>query len=232
MKPRCVLRRTSGSGINLISFAVLIATLGDSIYVCAEGAADMQNSGNKSTPVETRGSPDPAREPDAPIARSPPSAKQFQAGVGIGVIAGDADFQVNYRPLQTHYQFGYKYTRWTNDFQDPFTGTYLTNTRESLTGPIFNYLFHPESKGSFYLGISLLRWSRTETALAISAPSDTQSTTNLYFGGGYTSGLGNSGYYNLGIYISPTAQLNTQTAISSEQSNGNIDGQLQIGMAF
>lgn len=218
--------------ISLIHSIELLCLLAGSGSAWAQDTVDLHNSGNNVTTSETRSSPEPVREPESLIAESPPTAKRFQVGIGIFTLGGGADFQVNYRPPQTHYQFGYKYTRWTDEFQDPYAGTYLTSTTESLSGPIFNYLFHPESKGSFYLGISLLTWSRTETALAISSPPDSQSTTDIYFGGGYTNALGSFGYYNLGMYLSPTAQLNTQTAISSEQSKGSIDLQLQIGIAF
>ena len=218
--------------ISLIHSIELLCVLAGAGSAWAQDSVDPTNSENNVTTTETRSSPEAAREPESLIAEPSPNAKQFLVGIGIFMLGGGADFQVNYRLPQTHFQFGYKYTRWTDEFQDPFTGTYLTSTTESLSGPIFNYLFHPESQGSFYLGISLLTWSRTETALATSTPPDSQSTTNIYFGGGYTSALGSFGYYNLGIYASPTAQLNTQTAISSEQSKGNIDMQLQIGLAF
>lgn len=218
--------------ISLIHSIELLCLLAGSGSAWAEETLGPHNSVSDVTAVETRNSPEPAPAPEFLIAKPPPTAKQFLVGIGIFMLGGGADFQVYYQPPQTHYQLGYKYTRWSDEFQDPYSGTYLTSTTESLSGPVFNYLFHPESKGSFYLGISLLTWSRTETALAISTPPDSQSTTNVYFGGGYTRAIGSFGYYNLGIYVSPTAQLNTQTAISSEQSKGNIDMQLQIGLAF
>lgn len=117
-------------------------------------------------------------------------------------------------------------------FHDPFTGRELTETTESLSGPIINYLFHPESDGSYYLGFSLLTWSRTEKALVITSAPGSASTTDPYFGGGYSGSMGKFGFYKWGFYLGPTAELNTQTAVSSEQSHGNFDTQIQIGISF
>jgi hypothetical protein len=161
------------------------------------------------------------------------NAEGFQVGVGVFALAKNgADIQINYRPPQSHYQFGYKYTRWTDVFDDPYTGHALTETTESLSGPTLSYLFHPESNGSYYLGFSLLTWSRTEKALVITTIPGSASTTDPYFGGGYSGSIGRFGYYKWGIFLAPTAELNTQTAISSEQSHGHIDTQLQIGITF
>ena len=161
------------------------------------------------------------------------NAEAFQLGVGVFALAGNgADIQINFRPPQSHYQFGYRYVRWTDVFHDPFTGRAHSETTQSMTGPVLNYLLHPEAEGSYYLGISLLNWSRTEVPLLITAAPGSASTTNLYFGGGYSASFGNFGYYNLGMYLSPTAKLNTQTAISSEQSFGGFDMQIQAGLAF
>lgn len=157
----------------------------------------------------------------------------LRIGVGIFALAQDgADIQITYRLPQSHYQLGYKYVRWTDTFHDPFTGRALTDTTQYMNGPILNYLFQPESDHSFYAGISLLNWSRTEKALLISTPSGSASTTDLYLGGGYTGSIGDFGYFNLGMYLSPSAGLNTQTAVSSEESSGGFDIQIQAGFAF
>lgn len=160
-------------------------------------------------------------------------AEGIRVAVGLFSLAKDgADIQINFRPAQSHYQFGYKYTRWTDVFHDPFTGRALTETTQSMSGPILNYLFHPESDSSYYIGASLLNWSRTEKALLITTPAGSASTTDLYFGGGYTGSIGEFGYYNLGMYLSPSAKLNTQTTVSSEESSGGFDIQIQAGLAF
>ncbi len=161
------------------------------------------------------------------------NAAGIQIGVGVFALAKNgADIQVTYRQPQSHFQVGYKYARWTDVFHDPFTGRALTETTQSLSGPLVNYLLHPEADGSYYFGVSLLNWSRTEKALLITTPPGSASTTDLYFGGGYTKYLGQFGYYNLGMYLSPTAKLYTQTAVSSEESSGGFDIQIQVGFAF
>ncbi|MDH2917009.1 MAG: hypothetical protein PXX77_09060 [Gallionella sp.] len=157
----------------------------------------------------------------------------LRVGAGVFTLAKDgADFQVALRLPRSPYQIGYRYVRWTDVFHDPFTGRALTETTQSMEGPFLNYLFQPEAARSFYAGISLLNWSRTEQALLITTPSGSASTTDLYFGGGYTGSIGDFGYFNLGMYLSPTAKLNTQTAVSSEESSGGFDTQIQIGLAF
>lgn len=152
-------------------------------------------------------------------------ADEFTVALGVFNLASNgSDFQVSYRMDQSHWQYGYRYARWTDTSSDPFTGQDLTNTTQTLQGPVVNYLFKNESRHTPYVGVSLLNWSQTETPLALPGPSDTASTTDLYFGG--------SGYYNAGIYLSPTAKMKTQTAISSSDQSGNFDIQLQAGLAW
>jgi hypothetical protein len=160
-------------------------------------------------------------------------AEGIQIGIGVFALAKDgADIQINYRPPQSHYQFGFQYTRWTDVFHDPYSGNAHSSTTNTLAGPLLVYLFHPAADSSFYAGASLLKWTRTETPLLIAAASDTQSRTDLYFGGGYSGLFAKNFYYNLGMFIAPNANMTTQTAISSEESSGNFDVQIQAGVAF
>ncbi len=160
-------------------------------------------------------------------------AAGLQIGIGVFALAQDgADLQISYRPPQSHYRFGFRYVRWTDVFNDPFTGNAHSKTTNTLAGPQLVYLFRPEADSGFYAGGELLKWTRTETPLLIVSPSDSRSRTDLYFGGGYSGLIGKNFFYNLGMFIAPQAELNTQTAISSEESGGNFDVQLQAGMAF
>ncbi|MBI4807817.1 MAG: hypothetical protein HY799_02545 [Nitrosomonadales bacterium] len=160
-------------------------------------------------------------------------ADEFTVAVGVFNFAeAGADIQASYRVDQSHWQYGYRYVSWTDTFHDPYTGNAHSKTTETLTGPVVNYLFRNESRHSAYVGVSLLNWTRTETPLLVVAPSDTQSTTDLYFGGGYMGRFGSAGYYNAGMYLSPTAELKTQTAISSSEQSGNFDIQLQVGLTW
>lgn len=160
-------------------------------------------------------------------------AEGIQIGVGLFALAQDgADIQINFRPPQNHYQFGFRYLRWTDTFRDPFTGNLHSSTTNTLSGPQLIYLFSPEADSTFYAGGEVLKWTRTETPLLIAAPSDSRSRTDLYFGGGYTGLISKNFYYNLGMFIAPNADMTTQTAISSEESSGNFDIQIQAGMVF
>ena len=163
---------------------------------------------------------------------APLHAAQFGAGVGIFTLAENgADIQINYHPEQGSWLFGYKFTRWTDTFHDPFTGRELTKTTNTMTGPIANYLFSPESPGTWYLGIEVLRWTRKEKWLFTGATSS-DSTFAPFFGGGYMASPGESFYYNLGFFLSPFPKLSTNTGYSSEESSGGFDIQLQLGIAF
>lgn len=160
-------------------------------------------------------------------------ADEFTVALGVfNLASGGSDFQASYRMGQSHWQYGFRYVGWTDTFHDPYTGNAHSKTTETLTGPIVNYLFKNESRHTPYVGVSLLKWSRTETPLILPGPSDTASTTDLYFGGGYMGRFLAMGYYNAGMYLSPTAKMKTQTAISSTEQSGNFDIQLQLGLAW
>lgn len=163
---------------------------------------------------------------------SPLGAQEFRAGVGVFTFADQGlDLQVDVRPRQSRWQAGIKVVRWTDTFKDPFTGRSLTKTAESKVGPFVNYLFHPESRFTWYLGGSVLRWSKRETSL-ITGEVGRADTTAPFFGGGFTGPMGRHFYYNLGIFLGPGARLSTQTSVSSEQDSGGFDIQIQVGVKF
>lgn len=160
-------------------------------------------------------------------------AGNFQAGIGLFALAKNgADVALSYRQPESHYQFGMKYTHWTDVAHDPFTGRVLDETHQTLTGPIVNYLFHPEASSSGYIGVSILQWTHTISPRQIVTPDHTVRTVDPYFGGGYSGQLGRTFYYNAGFYLSPTAKIDNQTPVSSETQGGNFDIQLQIGLTF
>jgi hypothetical protein len=166
------------------------------------------------------------------LAASPLWAGQVMVGVGVFTLVEDGvDLQLSYRPERSHFMYGYKYTRWTDRFDDPFTGRGLTKTTSTLTGPTVSYLFRPEWRGTAYLGVSLLRWSKTERSL-ITGEAGSDSTTAPFFGGGFTGRMGEYFYYNVGLFLSPGAKLSTKTSVSSEEDSGGFDVQLHLGMAF
>ena len=163
---------------------------------------------------------------------SPAQAAEFRIGIGAFILAQNgADFQFSIRPDQSHWMYGYRFIRWTDTFEDPYTGRGLTESTETKTGPLVCYLFNIENDGTFYLGASLLQWSRTEKS-TVTGESDSASTTALFWGGGYTARLGSLVYYNIGIFISPGTSLSTHTSVSSEDDSGAFDIQAQLGIFF
>ncbi|WP_257306409.1 hypothetical protein [Geothrix campi] len=159
-------------------------------------------------------------------------AQDFRAGVGVFLVADQGqDFQISFRPASSHWQFGYRHVQWRDHFNDPFTGRRLTETTEARTGPLVDYLFRPESPGTWYLGGAVYRWSKREESLMTGEVSRA-ATTAPFIGGGYTRTLGRHAYFNLGLYLSPGAKISTRTSVSSEDDSGAFDIQLQIGARF
>ena len=161
------------------------------------------------------------------------SAYEFGAALGVmNLVSHGADIQVNYRADQGRWLYSLRYVRFEDLFIDPFSGNEHSKTRDSLIGPGVSYLFRNESRQSAYVGASFLKWTRTETPIALPGPSMTASRWDPYFGGGYVGRIGGSGYYNLGLFLAPTAKLVTQTAISSNDQSGNLDIQIQLGFVW
>ncbi len=164
--------------------------------------------------------------------RTGSSPANWYFGIGVFVLAEDGlDFQFGFRPDQSHWQYGWRLVRWTDTSEDPFTGRDLTTSTETKTGPFVNYLFTIDGQGSFYLGVAVLQWSRTEKSL-MTGESDSASTTALFGGGGYQTRLSSLFYFNIGILLSPGTSLSTKTSVSSEETSGAFDVQLQLGVAF
>ena len=170
-----------------------------------------------------------ALEARAAAPRSPHPG-EFRLGLGVLFIAG-VDLWAGYLWKDSHWQVGYRYVRWTDTFEDPFTGRDLTDTTETLHGPQVNYLFRPGRPGSWYVGASLMEWSKTETAM-MNGVSDSDSVVAPFFGGGYTRRFAKHFYCNVAMFVAPGADLETDTGVSSEESSGGFDVQVQIGASF
>ncbi len=163
--------------------------------------------------------------------RAASTPANFYIGVGPFIFAEDgADFLLVFRPGQSHWLFGYRFIRWSDRFEDPFTGRELTKETDTKTGPLVGYLFNIEKSGSFYLGVSLLQWSRTLESL-VTGESDKASVTALFGGGGYMGRLGPL-YYNAGIFLSPGTQLHTEASGNTDDVSGAFDLQFHLGIAF
>jgi hypothetical protein len=139
-------------------------------------------------------------EPQAP-APARAHAAEFRLGVGIFFISG-VDLAAAYLPKDKHWQFGYRYVRWTDEFEDPYTGGKLTETTDTRHGPQVNYLFRPERPGTWHVGAALLQWTKSEFA-TMNGVTDSDSVVAPYLGGGYTHHLGKHGYLNGAMYFAP-----------------------------
>ncbi len=204
-------------------------TSGNDVFAVGDGGTIMHYNGTAWSAMVPGATNKPERRREGREISSPANV---YIGVGPFILGEDgADFQVSFRPDRSHWLFGYRYIRWTDRFEDPFTSRGLTKTTETKSGPLVCYLFNIEKRGSFYLGVSLLQWSRTEKSLVTGA-SDSASVTALFWGGGYMGRLGSFGYYNAGIFLSPGTQLNTNTGVSSEETSGGFDLQAHLGLAF
>lgn len=162
------------------------------------------------------------------LAASPSRAGEFRVGIGAMMFAEDGvDLQVSYRPERSKWQYGLRYLRYTEEWD--FGGAILSETTTTLYGPTLNYLFNPESRHSWYLGASVYYWEQLEWSTRTGTRGK-DSTTTVFFGGGRTGKIGENGFYDLGIFLTPVT-LSTETADSTEERSG-VDIRLQIGFAF
>lgn len=162
------------------------------------------------------------------LAVAPVHAGEARMAVGAFILGGGIDLHLSYRAQNSRWQYGLRYVTWTDEWET-VGGTTVSETTTTKIGPTLNYLFTPDSRGSWYLGASVLHWTQDESS-SRTGTSDKASTVAPFFGGGYTARLGSRGYYNFGLYFSP-AKLSTQTSDTAEETTG-ADVQLQIGFAF
>lgn len=166
------------------------------------------------------------------LSAAPARAADYLIGLGVfNFVPDGVDVQLSIHPGQSHWMYAVKYTRWSEEFDDPFTGHQLTRSTTTMSGPVMYYLFTAEMNGTYYLGLSLLRWSRTETSL-VTGESGSDSVIAPFFGGGYMVKMGKTFFFNAGLFLSPGTKLNTSTSVSSEESSGGFDIQLQLGFIF
>ena len=159
---------------------------------------------------------------------APLQAAEWRAGVGVFVLSEDGiDVHVSMRPEQSRWQFGLRALRYTEEWETS-AGTSLSKTTTTKVGPQVNYLFSPEARASWYVGMSVMRWIQEEKSSRTTTRGRDQ-TTAPFFGGGYAR-RGDIGYWNFGLFLSP-AKLTTQTADTAEETTG-ADVQLQLGLAF
>ena len=156
-------------------------------------------------------------------------AAEWRVGAGVFMLSEDGlDVHLSVRPEHSRWQLGVRALRYT-DVWETGAGTPIGKTTTTKVGPQVNYLFSPESARSWYVGVSLMKWTQDETS-ARTGTRGRQQTTAPFFGGGYSGRMAKVGYYNLGVFFSP-AKLSTQTADTAEETTG-ADMQLQLGFSF
>jgi len=159
-------------------------------------------------------------------------AAELRAGFGVFLVAPHGvDLSSSVWPVGQRWSYGLRYLRWLDTFTDPFSGTDLTETTETRAGLTFDYLFEPDAPASWYLSAALYRATRSEHSL-VTAETETDAVTSPYVGGGYTANLGDRFYYDIGLLVSPGAELKTSTSVSSEESSASFEAQLILGMRF
>ncbi len=100
-----------------------------------------------------------------------------------------------------------------------------------MTGPFVRYLLNPNRNKTWYLGASMLKHSEEVTCLT--APgTDMDSDTSPYFGGGVMGKRDRLIYYNIGLLLSPTAELSTLAGGCAMEQEGGVDLNAHIGFVF
>jgi hypothetical protein len=162
------------------------------------------------------------------------NAGEFQAGISfVPLLSSSPHLHINYRPAQSHFQFGYKYQRWTDEYTNSLTQLTTTRSIQTRSGPVLIYLTGIETDSSVYYGIELLRWVAREYPVAPGGANANASSNDLYFGAGKTGHLNGHWYYDFGFFLSPTADLRSPSGKnSSSSSSGSFDLQLQLGLFF
>jgi hypothetical protein len=156
-------------------------------------------------------------------------AAEWRIAAGIFMLSEDGiDVHVSVRPEQSRWQLGVRALRYTEEWETT-SGTSVSKTTTTKAGPQINYLFSPHERGSWYLGVSVMKWIQEEKSSRTGTRGRDQ-TTAPFFGGGYSGRIAGFGYYNLGLFFSP-ASLSTQTADTAEETTG-ADVQVQFGLAF
>lgn len=163
-------------------------------------------------------------------AQASSNSSSSETGIEIGILTFlGVDVQVYHRPIGSSLQFGYKYLKTTEVFG--FSGTDIDETTTTKTGPFVRYLLNPNQDSTLYLGISLLKHTESVKCLLI-VDQDEASDTSPYFGGGMMGWRNKSIYYNIGLYVSPTASLSTQTSCGSTESEALFDVNFNLGLVF
>lgn len=170
---------------------------------------------------------------EAPSAatKSLPAQGEVVVGIGLLSLAGDIDVQLSYRLGGSPWEFGYRHLRTKETADDPFTGNLLTKTVETISGPFVNYRFPSAPDAWWYAGVGIYEWKKSH-ASSVAGRLGEDSTTTPFIGGGYAGSFGGIGRFNLGLYVSPFAELETGATARIDEDEIGVDLVLQLGLGF
>ena len=163
-----------------------------------------------------------------------PNSEDLEIGIEIGVLTLlGSDFRFFIRQTDSPWVIGYRFL----DIEDDFINEGAVGLSDDdsdreftkRTGPYVAYLFNEASSESYYISAAFYD---VETRVKCSLGEDSDSTTSLYFGGGFqkkwSSGLG----YNIGLLLSPTADLSVDANNCSSEGEGDFDLNASLFFTF
>lgn len=161
-------------------------------------------------------------------------SKKSIMGIEIGALSIlGTDFRMFYHQADSPWIIGYRYLDIEDDFMNEWAvglpGDDSDREFTKRSGPYLNYLFKETSDESYYLAAALYN---TKTRIVCSLGEDSDSATGLYFGGGLRKKWNANLGYDIGMLLSPGANLSVDANNCSSESDGDIDVNASIFFTF
>lgn len=162
------------------------------------------------------------------------NAEGPEIGIEIGALSIiGSDFRLFFRQAESPWIIGYRFL----DIEDDFINEWAAglpdddSDREFMkrSGPYLTYLFNETSNESYYFAGALYR---AETKVVCSLGEDSDSATNVYVGGGYRKKWSSNIGYNLGLLLSPGADLSIDANNCSSEGEGDFDLNASLFFTF
>ena len=225
----------------MICLALFLAANAGSVPVYAadepSGQEEDKDVPSQPAPSATAGEPGPGPESkDGLVQQSVVATSEDKYIIAIGFFnntfqASGFDIQVNYRPNMHPWMYGFRFRTGTDVYKDSYTGATLTETTETVIGPVAYYRLEPGDQVTVYVGVSLLYWAQEEVAPGTGERS-TDAIIAPFFGGGYMGRFSKHGFFNAGVFVNPFTRVKTHTSVGTTVSSGDLDLQLQLGLSF
>ena len=143
--------------------------------------------------------------------------------IGALTVVG-TDLHLAMRLDDSPWMIGFRYL----DYEDDFISIDADNTDEesqTISGPFLRYLLTPGRAQTWYVGGALYRVTQK---IECRGGSDEDTANGMFFGGGVMGRRDGWVSYNIGLMLSPTVSLETDTGDCSSETDGGIDGVLSI----